>query len=164
MRRLPDIPKWISAWPTPTSSSRYFPRRRAAFTVLPTSSSASSAGTGQRKRGWRMVTPVIFLPRMCGLIPRRVVSTSGNSGMAYPVISGNKKPGTRPGFYPAKTNLLDFAFFVDHVLAHNWIVLFDFHFFWHGALVLVSGVEVTSTSRRVETNFFAHEIGRASCR
>jgi hypothetical protein len=71
---------------------------------------------------------------------------------------GNKKPGTETGFFcEANIKLLDFAFFVDHVLTNNWIKLFDFHLFWHGALVLVSGVEMTSTSRRVQTNFFAHD-------
>ena len=41
----------------------------------------SSAGTGQRSLGWRITTSVMLLCSMCGSMPRRVVSTSGNSGM-----------------------------------------------------------------------------------
>lgn len=43
--------------------------------------------------------------------------------------------------------LLDFGFFVDHMLTNNGIKFFDLHFFWHGALVLGRGVKVTSTRR-----------------
>ncbi len=39
--------------------------------------------------------------------------------------------------------LLDFRFLVDHMLANNGIVLFDFHFLRHVALVFVSRVEMT---------------------
>ena len=41
-------------------------------------------------------------------------------------------------------DLLDFRFFVDHVLARYGIKLLDLHFVGHRALVLVSCVEVTS--------------------
>ena len=44
----------------------------------------------------------------------------------------------------SKARLLDFGFFVDHVLADDWIKFHDLHLVWHRALVLVCCVEVTS--------------------
>jgi hypothetical protein len=58
----------------------------------------------------------------------------------------HKKTQPKLGFFIKGNQLLDFAFFVHNVLASNWIVLFDFHLAWHITLVLVSRVEVTSTS------------------
>jgi hypothetical protein len=58
----------------------------------------------------------------------------------------HKKTQPRLGFFIEGNQLLDFAFFIHNVLASNWIVLFDFHLAWHITLVLVSRVEMTSTS------------------
>ena len=58
----------------------------------------------------------------------------------------HKKTQQKLGFFIKSNQLLDFSFFVHNVLASNWIVLFDFHLAWHITLVLVSRVEVTSTS------------------
>lgn len=61
----------------------------------------------------------------------------------------NKKPRRSRGFLlPSKRKLFDFRFFVDHVLANNWIEFFQFQFFRLSTFVLRSGIEVTSTSRR----------------
>lgn len=48
----------------------------------PLSISASVSGIGQRNPKCRITTEVMVLLLMCGLMPLRVVSTSGNSGMA----------------------------------------------------------------------------------
>ncbi|MHC1634997.1 hypothetical protein KO05_14535, partial [Listeria monocytogenes] len=42
---------------------------------------------------------------------------------------------------------LDLAFLVDHVLAHDGIVLLEFELFRRVLLVLLRGVEVTGTGR-----------------
>jgi len=61
-----------------------------------------------------------------------------------------------------KRELFDFRFFVDHVLANNWIEFFQFQFFRLSTFVLRSGIEVTSTSRRNQldflTNTFSHDL------
>ena len=44
------------------------------------------------------------------------------------------------------------------MLTNNRIKFFDLHFFWHGSLVFVSGVKVTSASRRNESDFVAHDV------
>src|SRR6185503_4697220 len=79
-RRLPDMPRCRMRWPSPQSTSRYLPRRRTAPTVRPASAS-TSRGTGQRSRGSRTETPLIFRPASCGARPRRETSTLGSSGM-----------------------------------------------------------------------------------
>ena len=48
--------------------------------------------------------------------------------------------------------LLNFGFFVDHVLANNWIKLLDFHLVRHSPLVLISGVVVASLGTRNQLN------------
>ena len=52
--------------------------------------------------------------------------------------------------------LLDFGFFVDHVLADNWIKFLDFHLVRHSALVLISGVVVSSLSARNQLYQISH--------
>ncbi len=44
-------------------------------------SCAALCGIGQRRRGWRMSSPTTVRPIRCGASPRRVVSTSGSSGI-----------------------------------------------------------------------------------
>src|SRR6266850_256820 len=79
-RRLPDMPRCRIRWPSPQSMSRYLPRRWIDFTVRP-ASLRTSGGTGQRNRASRTSTPEMTRPEMCGKSPRRVTSTSGNSGI-----------------------------------------------------------------------------------
>jgi hypothetical protein len=52
--------------------------------------------------------------------------------------------------------LLDFRFFVDHVLANNWVKFLDFHLVRHSALVLISGVVVASLGARNQLNQISH--------
>jgi hypothetical protein len=52
--------------------------------------------------------------------------------------------------------LLDFRFFVDHVLANNWVKFLDFHLVRHSALVLISGVVVASLGTRNQLNQISH--------
>tara|TARA_B100001113_G_C20659078_1_gene427008 strand:+ start:38 stop:223 length:186 start_codon:yes stop_codon:yes gene_type:complete len=59
-------------------------------------------------------------------------------------MTGIKKPG-KPGSFQAQRNLFDFSFFVYNVLTNNGIKFFDLEFLRHGALVFVSGIEVTGT-------------------
>ena len=88
-RKLPDIPRCSSALPAAVSSSRYLARRRTASMRCPGSSSRTSSGMGQRRSGRRRVSAATRRPTRCGAKPRRVVSTSGNSGI-------RKLRGTRP--------------------------------------------------------------------
>jgi hypothetical protein len=68
-----------------------------------------------------------------------------------------------PGFFYASGNdgLFDFAFVVDHMLAHDGIVFFDRHFVWHVLFVFVGGVEVAGAGAGNQTNFVTH--GSCSC-
>ena len=86
------MPRWIIRPPRSSSTSRYLARRRQATTCWPLAA-ATSAGIGQRKAGLRTMISAIDRRSMCGAIPRRVVSTSGNSG-----IHGVSFPGGSPGF------------------------------------------------------------------
>ena len=61
--------------------TRYFARRETLR--IRWSRSASGSTTGQRKRGCRNDHPVRVRPTSAGSMPRRVVSTSGNSGIRY---------------------------------------------------------------------------------
>jgi hypothetical protein len=74
--------------------------------------------------------------------------------------TGNKKGpylAIRAFFVRGKNQLLDFAFFVDHVLTNNRIKFLDLDFVRSSALVLVGSVEVTSTGARNQTNQFTHD-------
>jgi len=53
--------------------------------------------------------------------------------------------------YENKT-LLDFAFFVFHVLSRNGVVFLDDHFFCHGTRVFLCDVEMACPRRGVQTN------------
>ena len=53
--------------------------------------------------------------------------------------------------------LLNLGFLVDHVLTRDGVVLFHFKLVGHGPLVLVRGVKMTGTRRRIHSNFFAHD-------
>src|SRR5690625_153799 len=54
-----------------------------AWMRWPGSSSASWSGMGQRSRGWRTTTASMRRCSRWGAMPRRVVSTSGSSGMKF---------------------------------------------------------------------------------
>jgi hypothetical protein len=76
------------------------------------------------------------------------------------VLQNNKKGPYLAirAFFTEQNQLLDFAFFVDHVLANNRIEFFDFDFVRSGALVLVGRVEVTGTSTRNQSDQFTHDL------
>src|SRR3954465_1978418 len=97
-------------------------------------------------------------------MPRRVVSTSGSSGITP--ISGPwgqkvrppiKKPGLCRAFSVSEhAGSLDLRFLVRHVLARNGVVLLHFHLVWMEALVLGGHVEVAGVGGREQLYFFAH--------
>jgi hypothetical protein len=75
--------------------------------------------------------------------------------------SGTKKSPHREirAFFHKKENqLLDFAFFVDHVLANARVEHFLFELVRGSTLVLVGSVEVTSTGARDHSNQFTHDL------
>jgi hypothetical protein len=69
-----------------------------------------------------------------------------------------KSPPSQAGFFVrSKNQLLDFGFFVHHVLASYRIEFFDFDFVRSSALVLIGGVEVACVSARHQTDQFTHD-------
>ena len=56
-----------------------------------------------------------------------------------------KKSRQIAGFLRNQRNekLLNFSFFINHVLANGRIILFDLHFLWHVALIFVGSVKVS---------------------
>jgi hypothetical protein len=59
------------------------------------------------------------------------------------ILAENKKPATRAGLLIESCHrLLDFGFFVNHMLTRDGIVFFDFHFTGHVFFVFCGGVVV----------------------
>ena len=83
------MPRWTISVPAPQSSSRYFARRPTARISRPSRRAARLRGTGQRSARFRTTTAVIVRRARCGSMPRRVISTSGSSGI------GNYRGGSR---------------------------------------------------------------------
>src|SRR5262245_3321722 len=81
IRKLPDMPRCRIRVPFPQSNRRYFARRATARIRLPRRIAPRLRGTGHLRPRWRTTTPVIVRRRRCGSSPRRVISTSGSSGM-----------------------------------------------------------------------------------
>lgn len=54
--------------------------------------------------------------------------------------------------------LFNFSFFIYYMLAYNWIIFFDFHFFRHVAFVLRGCVIVACASCRNEFDFVSHGL------
>jgi hypothetical protein len=80
-------------------------------------------------------------------------------------VLGHKKPRTSRGFWNLKRIaaatsqlLLDFGFFVDHVLTHYWIILLHLQLIGRRTLVLVSGIKVASSRRRYHSDFISHSL------
>jgi hypothetical protein len=57
-----------------------------------------------------------------------------------------------------RNSLLDLGFLVDHMLANDRIILFDFHFIGHVALVFGRGIEMTSIGAGNEFDFVTHGL------
>src|SRR5690606_7219770 len=68
-----------------------------------------------------------------------------------------KKPADWRVFPSSADQLLDLGFLVDHVLAHDRIVLLDLDLVGRGALVLVGGVEVAGTGAGHQTDQVTHD-------
>ncbi len=76
------MPRCMISQPTSNSINRYLPRRSDALDpASPRAARWSPCGIGQRKAGVRTSTRSTRCPVMCGDMPRRVTSTSGNSGI-----------------------------------------------------------------------------------
>lgn len=58
----------------------------------------------------------------------------------------------------SKKRLLDFVFFIYHVLAHDWIVLLELQLVRRGLFVLVGGVVVTGIRGRHQFDFVTHRL------
>jgi hypothetical protein len=71
----------------------------------------------------------------------------------------NKKARSERAFSFQRVNmlLLDLCFLVDHMLANHRIVLFDFHFIRHVALVFGRGIEMTGIGAGDEFDFVTHD-------
>jgi hypothetical protein len=63
--------------------NKYFPRLSHRRTIWPATVWGRCAGTGQRMRGSWINKARKHLPGMTVAIPRRVVSTSGSSGIGH---------------------------------------------------------------------------------
>ena len=61
-----------------------------------------------------------------------------------------------------KAVLLDLAFFIDDVLTHDGVILFDFHLLRRVLLVLVGRVEVTGARGGVQANLVSSALGHGS--
>jgi hypothetical protein len=75
-----------------------------------------------------------------------------------PDEKGLNPPTSRFDFREFGHVLLDLAFFVDHMLAHYWIVLFDFHLIWCVFLIFIGCVVMACTSARNQLNFISHDL------
>src|SRR5688572_13408090 len=94
MRRLPDMPRCRIRVPASVSTSRYFARRRTPRMRAPASFAGSARGTRQRRRHSRTLSASMRRPTSQGSMPRRVVSTSGSSGIPCGPAS---EPGSERG-------------------------------------------------------------------
>src|ERR1700675_4632490 len=101
------------------------------------------ASMGQRKRRSRTTTTVTRLPMSAAEMPRRVVSSSGSSGMVQPPPEDSR-------------GLLDLRFFVRDVLARHGIEFLGFHLVRMQPLVLRGRIEMTGTGGRDQLDFIAH--------
>ena len=74
------MPKCSNKVPLENLNNRYFERRSIFSNVFPTTLCTSS-GIGQRNLALRTTTSATFCPAICGVMPKRQTSTSGNSGI-----------------------------------------------------------------------------------
>src|SRR3989440_9680459 len=156
------MPRCSDYVPRSSSISRYLARRFVRRMRWPATCADRSRRTRQRSRGSCTATAMIRRPTACGSIPKRVVSTSGSSG----ICKKTKAPGTAGAFRnsthrgqlggcPARA-LLDLRLFVGDVLARDRIELAHFQLVGMQALVLGGHVEVAGSSRRQQLDFLAH--------
>src|SRR5690606_37136887 len=91
-----EKPRWQISVPPPISISRYLARRRTAVKVWSSIWIARSSGIGQRSRASRTIRRVTRWPCRCGAMPRRVVSTSGSSGISTLSFCGRPESVDQP--------------------------------------------------------------------
>jgi hypothetical protein len=80
-------------------------------------------------------------------------------------LSGEKKPAGKAGlfnFRKAHDQLLDLAFLVHDVLAHDGIVFLYFHFRGHVLLVFIGRIEVTGAGRGSQADLVSRALGHCS--
>src|SRR5210317_839061 len=148
------MPRCRMAVPLPVLIKRYLARRSTERIVCPTKLRSKFAATGQRRRRSRTTTFVIDVSTIHGCMPRRLVSTSGNSGILYYRVqrgsrtSMYKKARVRAGFseYRYSRSLFDLGFLVDDVLTDRRVVFFRLQLFGMELLVLRRRVVVACTS------------------
>src|SRR6478735_5356007 len=94
----PDMRRWItSTSPVSSGSSRYFPLRWAPAILTPSSLATNSAGVCRRIERLPVTSTVlIFLPTISRSSSRRMVSTSGSSGMVLLALVDGVRVGGRP--------------------------------------------------------------------
>ena len=87
---------------------------------------------------------------------------TGINDQAYSYMKKNpyKKTRLESGFRLslAERQLLNFSFFIRHMLTNHRIKLFDLHFFRHGTFVFICCIKMASTGRRIKSNFFSHNL------
>src|SRR5210317_1252464 len=141
---LPVIPRCRMAVPSSAFINKYLARRSTEWIFCPSRLRSMFAATGQRRRRSRTMTFVIDVSTIHGSMPRRLVSTSGNSGMLYYRVqrrcrtSMYKKARVKAGFSENRwsRSLFDLGFLVDDVLTDRRIVLFRLQLFRMELLVL----------------------------
>jgi len=58
----------------------------------------------------------------------------------------------------SRESLFNLSFLIHHMLADFWVKFFDLHLSWHGALILGSGVKVTSAGTGNKSDFITHGV------
>src|SRR5690606_12771693 len=115
-RRLPDMPRWAISVPHSAPISRYLARRSTRSMRCPDRRTSRSSGIGQRSRRSRTTTRRTRWPMRNGSMPRRVVSTSGNSGIDNSVYNARSADAvgmllrSELGVFPDRSVLADAHF------------------------------------------------------
>src|SRR5690606_25481675 len=128
------------------SSARPKPSERAVGCVLPASATrrlgcACLARAAQTRLRQLVIRGGDAAPGPC--LRLHAPGSDGESKRRTRRMAGSRRNGgSNPG------GLLDLAFLVRHVLAHDRVVLLDFHLVRRVLLVLVGRVEVTGAGRR----------------
>src|SRR5210317_1156356 len=138
---LPVMPRCMMAVPLPVLINRYLARRSTEWIFCPSRLRSMFAATGQRRRRSRTMTFVIDVSTIHGSMPRRLVSTSGNSGMLY---CRSQKSPRESGLSENRCSrsLFDLCFLVHDMLTDRRIVLFRLQLFRMELLVLSRRVVV----------------------
>src|SRR5450631_1166295 len=141
--------------PVSNAIKRYLARRSMHRTVCWPIAASKSAWMGQRRRRSRTRTLTTRRPMSAGAMPRRVVSTSGSSGMAHP--SPDEYSRLRPASRRVTAwRLLDLRFFVRNVLARDRIEFLGLQLVGMQPFVLRGRIEVPGSGRGDQFDLIAH--------